>query len=143
MAGYEESFKKYENDYIKIIKAEDINYQQVFEESKLLITDFSSVAFDFAYLKKPIIYYQFDKELFFSKHYKQGYFEYERDGLGSVIYTDKDIINKIKFYFDNNFKIEDKYLDRINNTFKYTDKNNCKRLVDYLKKEKVISNKKR
>lgn len=141
MAGYEEYFEQYENDRIKIVKAEDVNYQKVFKESKLLITDFSSVAFDFAYLKKPIIYFQFDKEDFFSKHYEPGYFEYERDGLGEVTYTEDDTINKIEYYFKNDFKLEDKYLERIENTYKYHDKNNCKRLIDYLKKEKVLKRK--
>lgn len=138
MAGYEEYFERYETDRINIVKAEEVNYQKVFETSKLLITDFSSVAFDFAYLKKPIIYYQFDKEQFFTKHYKQGYFEYERDGLGEVTYTEKEIIDKIGYYFNTDFKIEQKYLDRINNTYKYHDKNNCKRLIEYLVEEKVL-----
>lgn len=138
MAGYEESFEQFENDRVKIIKPEDVVYQKVFEESKLLITDFSSVAFDFAYLKKPIIYYQFDKEQFFSEHYEPGYFEYERDGLGYVAYTEKEILDKIEFYFNNDFEIEKEYLERIENTFKYNDKDNCKRLIKYLKKQKVI-----
>ncbi len=138
MIGYAKYFEKYSNDRIKIIKPENINYQKVFEESKLLITDYSSVFFDFAYLKKPIIYYQFDKEDFFTKHYKPGYFDYEKDGLGSVIYDDKEIIQKIKYYFSNGFKMEDKYIERVNKTFKYTDQNNCKRLIDYLRECKVI-----
>ena len=47
----------------------------------------SSVAFDFAYLGKPVIYAQFDKEEFYEKHdYKAGYFNYERDGFGEVVY---------------------------------------------------------
>lgn len=138
MAGYEECFEKFETDRINIIKAEEVNYQKVFEKSKLLITDYSSVAFDFAYLKKPIIYYQFDKEQFFTKHYRPGYFEYERDGLGSVVYGEDEIIDKIEYYFNNDFKLEDEYISRIDKTYKYHDKNNCKRLIDFLLKHKVI-----
>ncbi|BEJ86313.1 hypothetical protein B10525_14460 [Campylobacter jejuni] len=33
-----------------------------------MITDYSSVAFEMAVLKKPVIYYQFDKDEFFAKH---------------------------------------------------------------------------
>ena len=49
-----------------------------------MLTDYSSVAFDFAYLRKPIVYAHFDKEAFFSgEHsYTAGYFDYERDGFG-------------------------------------------------------------
>ena len=33
-----------------------------------MVTDYSSVAFDFAFLRKPVIYYQFDAELFDAPH---------------------------------------------------------------------------
>src|SRR5690606_8936980 len=48
------------NDVIEIVNPDDIKYYEVFNEASLMITDYSSVAFDFAYLRKPIIYYQFD-----------------------------------------------------------------------------------
>ena len=66
------------------------------KKSALLITDFSSVFFDFGYMKKPIIYYQFDNELFRSNHYKEGYFSYERDGFGPVATKENDLISYIK-----------------------------------------------
>ena len=40
--------------------------QNLFGRCAVLITDYSSVAFDMAYLNKALIYYQFDKEAFFS-----------------------------------------------------------------------------
>ncbi len=138
MAGYEEMFRKYENDVVNIISAHKVNYSKVFAESNLLITDYSSVFFDFAYLKKPIIYYQFDKERFFTEHYKSGYFHYDEDGFGDVIEEENEIFDKILYYINNGFKIEDKYLNRINSTFIYTDRNNCRRLIEYLKDKNVI-----
>ena len=50
-----------------------------------MITDYSSVAFEMAYLKKAVLYYQFDEEEFFSgKHWQKGYFDYRKDGFGAV-----------------------------------------------------------
>ena len=46
----------------------------------------------------------------------------------------KKVINKILYYFDNEFKLEDKYINNIENTFKYIDKNNCKRVFDNMMK---------
>ena len=40
-------------------------YQNLFLKSKILITDYSSTAFDMAYLNKKVIYFQFDEEDFF------------------------------------------------------------------------------
>ena len=36
-----------------------------------MITDYSSVAIDFAYMKKPTLYYQFDEEKFRRGQYAQ------------------------------------------------------------------------
>ena len=130
VSGYKEYFDKFENDNIKIIPQSEVSYNQVFKESKLLITDYSSVFFDFAYLKKPEIFFQFDNDTFFEKHYKKGYFEYKKDAFGDVLVTPKEVIDKIEYYFKNDFKMEDKYIKRVENTFKFIDKDNCKRIID-------------
>ena len=108
----------------------EIDYNKIFRESKLLITDYSSVLFDFAYLKKPEIYFQFDKEDYFKLNYGIGNFSYEKNGFGDIVENIDDLIEKIEYYIKNDFKIENKYLKRINNTFMYFDKNNCKRIID-------------
>ena len=49
----------------------------------IMITDYSSAAFDMAYLEKEVIYYQFDKGDIFKNNahtYQKGYFEYSREG---------------------------------------------------------------
>ncbi|ELW5227552.1 CDP-glycerol glycerophosphotransferase family protein, partial [Campylobacter coli] len=62
--------------YIKIASQNE-SLQKLFCNSSLMITDYSSVAFEMAYLNKPVIYYQFDHEEFFSSHTLQkGYFDY-------------------------------------------------------------------
>ena len=108
-------------------------YRDAFAEGNLLITDYSSVVFDFAYLQKPILYYQFDKEKFFEEHtYKQGYYDYEKDGFGEVAYTEQTLVSLIVKYMEDDCHIKDKYRDRILQTFAYHDKNNCKRVYDRL-----------
>ena len=47
------------NDVIHI-HTDAIEYVKEFKENALMLTDYSSVAFDFAYLGKPIVYVQFD-----------------------------------------------------------------------------------
>ena len=130
MNGYYDSFKKLETSEVRIISVEEATYSKVFAESKLLITDYSSVFFDFAYLKKPLIYFQFDQQQFFGLHYKKGHFSYEDDGFGDVIPDASKVIDKIEYYFENKFKMEKKYMTRVENTFYHKDKNNCERLYN-------------
>ena len=134
MATYKDSFDKFANDNVSIISPKNVNYTEVFAKSKLLITDYSSVFFDFAYLKKPEIYFQFDKNEFYTTHYKKGYFDFEIDAFGDVMEEYTKVVDKIEYYFNNKFKVEPKYITRIKNTFKYIDKNNSKRIVNYVEK---------
>ena len=48
------------NSRIKIVDKTEKSIQELLRECKYLITDYSSVAFDFAYMKKPLQYFQFD-----------------------------------------------------------------------------------
>ena len=107
-------------------------YKDVYAESSLMLTDYSSAVFDFAYLKKPIIYTQFDASTIYSgKHlYSKGYFDYERDGFGEVEYDVESTIRRIKEYIDNNCEMKPQYKERVDKFFAYTDKNNCKRVFD-------------
>jgi len=116
-------------DKVKFIVNPD--YRNEFARSSLLITDYSSTFFDFSYLKKPIIYFQFDKDTFFQSHtYTQGYFSYEEDGFGDVFVTIDDVVKKIEFYINHDFEMENKYINRVYKTFAYNDQNNSKRVFD-------------
>ncbi len=121
------------NDDVIFFDAEK-SYREIFAESDLMLTDYSSVAFDFAYLRKPIIYTQFDKEAFFSgEHsYTAGYYDYERDGFGEVVYDIESTVDLIIDYMKNDCKIKDKYLKRINDTFAFSDKNCSERVYKKL-----------
>ena len=107
-------------------------YNELFNESSLLITDYSSVAFDFAYLKKPVIYYQYTDDYHFDLN--KSYFKYESMGFGDVIKDENDLIGKIKYYVSNNSQMEDKYRNRVESFFRYNDNNNSKRVYDWIKK---------
>ena len=121
-------------DYVDIIKTE-IDYQKLFSENSLLVTDYSSVVFDFTYLRKPILYTQFDKKTFYEGQvYDKGYFEYEKDGFGPVCYDYETTVQEIVKFIENDCKLDKKYENRINKFFTYNDKNNCKRVYEEILK---------
>lgn len=110
------------------------SYTDVFNRGALLITDYSSTQFDFAYLKKPIVYCQFDKDRFFSEHtYRAGYFDYECDGFGEVVYDVQSAVELIISYMENGCTMKEKYFTRAKDFFAYNDKNNCARTVKAIK----------
>lgn len=105
------------------------SYQKLFNDSSILVTDYSSVFFDFAYLKKPVIYYQPDEDY----HYDESYFDFETMGFGDVIRDEDDLIGKINEFMHNGSQMDDKYRERVDNFFKYTDQNNCQRVYNWIK----------
>ena len=124
------------NKYVKV-HDEIADYNKEFCEGSLLVTDYSSVAFDFAYLEKPVIYSQYDKETFYEGHlYDEGYFDYERDGFGPVITDKEKLVDEIVRYIKKECKMEKKYIDRTKTFYEFNDKNNCKRIHQEIKKIK-------
>ena len=113
-----------------------VDYQKEFIEGSLLVTDYSSVFFDFAYLKKPIVYSQFDKETFFKgEHaYKKGYFSYEDNGFGPVCYDLDQTVNAMIAVIENDCKNDPKYIKRIEDFYPYFDENSCQRTFDYIRR---------
>lgn len=126
--------KFFENiDYVTIPK--DINYKDIISKTSLLITDISSIAFDVAYLEKPIIYYHFDiNDIYENSAYNKGYFDFENLGFGPIVSTPEELKDKIQKVYQNNFKITEKYKKRINDFFIFNDHNNCKRIVENIYK---------
>lgn len=113
------------------VSSEGYTYNDVFKKGALLFTDYSSTQFDFAYLKKPVVYCHFDKDEFFSSHsYKAGYFEYERDGFGEVTYDLEGAVDTLISYMENGCVMKEIYKARHDTFFAYDDRGNCKRVLD-------------
>ena len=111
------------------------SYREVFAQSCLIVTDYSSAVFDFVYLKKPIVYCQFDKERFDQEHTnKKGYFDYEKDGFGEVAYDLEQTVELITDYLKSGCVMKDKYQQRADSFFAFHDKENCKRVQNQILK---------
>lgn len=108
-------FEKYKGFVFDVSKADDIN--ELYIISDLLITDYSSVFFDYANLKRPIIFYMYDLE-----HYrdKSNGFYINLDELpGKIVTTQSKLEEEIQKIDQNNIYNE-KYKE-FNNKYNYLD----------------------
>ena len=122
---------------IRYISQEDI--LTCLMKCDLVISDFSSIIFDFMFKKKPIIIFipdSEDKNL--NKLYDEDYFNII-NGLknNSIEFENKffkvsDIINKIEYYILNDFHLEEE-LKSLYERFNLTGKNNINRFIEYVK----------
>lgn len=124
------------NDYVELIPAAgDVNYEKILTESSLMITDYSGVQFDFAYMRKPILYYH-PAEL--PPHYDESTaYVYERDAFGPLIDNHEEMVRQLCDYMKRHCRMKQEYVERADRFFTYSDDKNCERIyntiIDFMK----------
>ena len=124
------------NDYVQIMQSTDgTSSEKILTESSLMVTDFSGIQFDFAYMKKPLLYYH-PKEL--PSHFEESpFYSYDKHAFGPIISDYQILISELCDYMRNHCKMKKEYVDRVNEFFGYDDFNSCERIykciTDYWK----------
>lgn len=113
---------------ITIADVAHYDVQQLLKESALLITDYSSVFFDFTYMKKPVLFYQFDKDVFFSKHVGSGYVD--ESAFGPVAQDVDGLLSSLETCLENDMHLEPAYEATVDSFFPMRDTHNCERVFD-------------
>lgn len=133
MQKYIELFQDVENDVVRICSKEEYDVQDLLIRSRILITDYSSVAFDFAYLDKNLVYYQFDIKRFSRDHFMKGYFDFDKDGFGPVFMERDAVIAYIAEIVEKNNRNSMPYHERRKDFFGRFDGLNSQRTFDYIR----------
>lgn len=95
--------------------------------SDILITDYSSVFFDFANLKRPMIFYVYDLE-YYRDQLRGFYFDFEKEAPGPLVKTTDELVSAIKSG-EEKFKPE-QYEDFYRRFCEWEDGNASRRVVD-------------
>lgn len=132
---YNSHFEKL-SDRLRVVNLSNGDVADVLKSASCLITDYSSVAIDFAYLQKPLAYYQADYEQFRKHHLPEGYFDYEKDGFGDVCYTREDMLRWVDQCVRSGFRQKELYRRRVEDFFEFHDQNYCQR--NYLAIKKLL-----
>jgi glycosyltransferase involved in cell wall biosynthesis len=132
MAPYLDDFAR--PDYIRVVSYDDADVQQLLACGRILVTDYSSMAFNAAAMDLPTIYFQFDKDAFYSGAHsgRRGYFDYGRDGFGPVCTTLKELEPAIADTLAGGPSSVE-YAQRMHQTFAFHDLNNSARVFQAMK----------
>lgn len=119
---------------VEIATSSTTSIQKLFSKSAALITDYTSVAFTFALLRRTVFYYQYDRDDFFGggHNWREGYFDFERDGFGPVVYDEKALIIALRWFLENDSRPDHDYLERMVNAMPETDGKSCERLFEVI-----------
>ena len=121
------------NPYLTICRYPEYKVTELMTSSAFMITDYSSVQIDFAYMKKPLAYFQFDYERFCKSHYGKGYFDYTDDGFGPVFGDVESLMTHIEKMAETSFENIEPYKSRHTAFFDLYDCKNCKRNYEAIK----------
>lgn len=96
-------------------------------QSNVMITDYSSVIFDFAYMNKPILLYQFDRDMFLKGHCMQGWLDYDHS-VGPVCNSENVLLDTLEKLIERNLLPDDEYLEYAEKAFLNHDRGNSERI---------------
>lgn len=124
---------KYEGFVINVARYDEIN--ELYLVSDIIMTDYSSVFFDFANLKRPIVFYMYDYDLYQSRLRD---FYISLDELPGPITRTQEELEKCIINIETEFpKYERKYED-FNKKYNYLDDGNAsERVIKEIFKEAV------
>ncbi len=118
------------NDFVDIIPSVgDMSYEKMFRESSLMVTDYSGIQFDFAYMRKPLVYYH-PEEL--EAHYEEGTYHYNTMAFGEIVKKKDELVNLLIDYMKSGCKMKPEYVNRADDFFAFSDQNNCKRIYNVM-----------
>jgi len=123
----------FENSPVKVISQGEVDVQSLLKSSALMITDYSSVAFDFSFLSKPIVYYQFDRKRFIGK--RGSHLDLDNDLPGDIVYDLDEIINLTEKYAQSEFKMKEENRAKASKFLKYKDQNSSERIYQAISKK--------
>lgn len=125
---YLDLFEKFENDVIKIADPKKMTVAEILRKANMLITDYSSVVYDFAILGKPVCFFQFDKNEYLQK--RGAYISFEEALPGEILEDCQNVIKIIEEYIERCFMPKEIYQKKLEKFFDYFDKENCSRIYE-------------
>lgn len=111
---------------IRLIPFGEEPLNELMMQCNLLITDFSSVAWDVYYMNKPVLFYHFDLD----DAYKTlgFYMDMRNDIFGERAEEPEELMQLIIEYIENGFVMKEKYSKDREKYFAYVDDNNSERI---------------
>lgn len=113
------------SEHVRVVVQGEVDVQHLIKESAVMVTDYSSVAFDFAFLRKPVIYYQFDAELFDAPHANP-----QLELPGPVVATQGGILESLEAVAGDSWSMSDVYWKRAQAFCRFRDRHNCERIFE-------------
>ncbi len=118
--------------HVEVHHDADLDLQELFARGAVIVTDYSSYAFELAYLNRPVIYFQFDQQQYFTGRdgYRRGDWSYEHDGFGPVVGHVTAVLDEVERLVDRGMAPQEPYATRMAQAFAFRDGRCCERVFE-------------
>ena len=116
----------FESERVQLASYANEQIQDLIRTSSMLVTDYSSVAWDFNYLRKPVIFYQFDRREYLEK--RGSYIDLGQQLPGAVVDDHDAALAAISAMIRSGFAYDSANDVKSEAFYKYRDKDNCARV---------------
>jgi CDP-glycerol glycerophosphotransferase len=111
-----------------LIRQEQVDVQQLIRTSAVLITDFSSVAWDFSFLQRPVLYFQFDQRALVRG--RAPHIDFGEFLPGPIASTPERLLQELTSVVDAGCAMAPVYWERAQLFIDHRDQRNCARILD-------------
>lgn len=126
LAANRVNLEKYRGFVYDVSEVSDIN--ELYVISDILLTDYSSVFFDFANLERPMIFYMYDYEEY--QNNLRGFYFDTNELPGPIVQTTSEVVELIKNIDETAKQYEDKYIS-FRKKYNYLDDGQASKRVAY------------
>ena len=131
MVDWLETFES-KSKYVQILSPKNINVTNLLNDCSLLITDFSAICFDVAYMNKPVIFYDLGMETEDKLGQAPISENFEAEIFGEYLTQESQLVEEIRNYLENNFSIKPQHAERMKLFFKHHDNHNTQRVFEHV-----------
>ncbi len=117
--------------YIDLVDSEKESLNEIIQECSFLITDYSSVCWDVAFMGKPVMFYQFDQERY--EEEIGSYIDLNEELPGKVCFNIDDCVEALAFYCNNGFMQTPEDVEKVEAFLPSQDKLNRERTYQFLR----------
>ncbi|MFX0138049.1 MAG: CDP-glycerol glycerophosphotransferase family protein, partial [Candidatus Hodarchaeota archaeon] len=126
---FEEKIDLKKHEFIKLVK-KDVDIQELLLISDILITDYSSMIFDYLLLDRPILLFAYDLKDYVNE--RGMYYDFKEIAPGPILFNGKELIDAIKKVENIDKKFKEKR-ELIRNRFnKYINGKSSERILKFL-----------
>jgi CDP-glycerol glycerophosphotransferase len=112
----------------RVISQGEVDVQRLLKQSAMLVTDYSSVGFDFSFLHKPVTYYQFDREQFLGA--EGSHLDLDEELPGPIFRSAGSVLADVRARAATGFAMDPEYVARADRFLAVRDRSNSERVFE-------------